>query len=43
MEEDRDSEGKEGGNWEKRALKDLDFPTQDAEPSRTSVQRSLMI
>ena len=37
VEEDRDSEGEEGGDGTKRALGDLEFLTQDAEPSGTTL------
>ena len=33
MEEDRDSEGKEGGEQTQRELRALEFLTQDAEPN----------
>ena len=35
VEEDRGSEGEEGGDGTQRALGALEFLTQDAEPSRT--------
>ena len=37
MEEDRDSEGEEGGEGTQRALRSLEFLTQDTETSRNTL------